>query len=129
MNSLSLQEHNSALALLKKVYIFDNDKHAVTVRRNMYQQVAENSKMNQVEPNLFECFTNLKYRTGTFVTCFLACSYYWCGAPVVPMVSNAIFISTSINPGVANLSMAFVSLVGSCFGPFAAIYLNSKKLF
>lgn len=27
------------------------------------------------------------------------------------------------------MSMAFVSLLGSCFGPFAALYINSKRLF
>jgi hypothetical protein len=36
MNSLSLLKFNDALTLLKKVYIFNDEKHAVVVRRNMY---------------------------------------------------------------------------------------------
>lgn len=36
MNSLSLLNYDNALTLLKRVYIFNDEKHAVVVRRNMY---------------------------------------------------------------------------------------------
>lgn len=59
----------------------------------------------------------------------MACMFYCAGVPIIPIVSNAIFSKTSVNVGVANLTMSWMALAGACVGPFTVQYVPSKKIF
>jgi hypothetical protein len=85
--------------------------------------------MAQVEPSLWEVIYNKKYRRGSIVTTSLACLFFCCGAPLIPIVSNTIFSKTDVNKGVASMVISLTSLFGAMAGPFIVKNVPSRTIF
>lgn len=50
------------------------------------------------------------------------------GVPVIPIVSNAVFSKTDINPGVGNQVIAISTLVGALIGPFTSLVATIRNI-
>ena len=70
-----------------------------------------------------------KYRKGSLVTTFIACSFFFSGVSLIPIVSNVIFSKTKVNLSIANGTISIMALCGTITGLFISKNVNSRNIF